>query len=292
MATMGLSRTGTAAVATTGIVVTGAGVLWWRAAGGGEAPGLGQYVAVTVGASLLGGFVLWHRPGNRYGRLHLAVGLLFGSVVLAAAALDSPGGVPTWAGHLALAWSWLALPPLLMLWVMVIATFPDGHFHRRLLGTATLAIGVVMALLATAAYLMLPAGESLPLIAVHVPPELSGPLAGSAPEGGFRVLSVAGAALGTGAPVLALVALADRYRRSGLVVRQQIKWLIAGATVSVLLQAIPVATIEPAPLRTAAGVLMVLAVSLPFLAAVVAIFKHGLWAVSYTHLTLPTIYSV
>ena len=279
MATMGLSRTGAVAVATTSIVVTGAGVLWWRVAGGGEAPGLAQYVAVTVGASLLGGFVLWHRPGNRYGRLHLGVGLLFGTVVLAAGVLGSPGGVPAWAGHLALAWSWLALPPLLVLWVMVIAAFPDGTFHRRILAPATLALCVAMTLLATTAYLIFPSGESLPLIAVHAPPGLSGPLAGSAPEGGFRVLSVAGAALGTAAPVLALVALADRYRSSGLVVRQQIKWLIAGATVSVLLQAIPVAATDSAPLQTAAGVVVVLAVPLPFLAAVVAIFKHGLWEI-------------
>jgi len=276
---MGLSRTGAVAVATTGIVAAAAGVLCWRAAGGGEAPGMARYAAVTVGASLLGGFVVWHRPGNRYGRIHLAVGLLFGFVVLAAGALSAPGGLPSWVGQLALAWSWLALPLLLPLWVMVIAAFPDGTFHRRFLGPVTLAIGVVMAVIATAAYLISPAGASLPLIAVHPSPELSGPLAWSAPEGGYRVLSVAGAALGTAAPVLALVALADRFRRSGLVVRQQIKWLFAGAAVSVLLQAIPVAAIESAPLRTAAGVVVVLAVPLPMLAAAVAIFKHGLWEI-------------
>jgi len=275
---MGLSRTGAVAVATTGVVATGAGVLWWRAAGGGEAPGMGQYAAVTVGASLLGGFVLWHRPDNSYGRVHLAIGVLFGSVVLAAGALTAPG-LPVWAGQVALAWSWLALPLLLPLWVMVIAAFPDGTFHRGFLGPATLAVGAMMATLATAAYLVFPAGESLPLIAVQPPAELSGPLVGSPPDGGYRVLSVVGAALGAAAPLLALVALADRYRRSGLVVRQQIKWLLAGATVSVLLQAIPTAAIESAPLRTAAGVVVVLAVPLPLLAAAVAIFKHGLWEI-------------
>lgn len=278
MATMGFSRTSAAAVAATGIVAAGAGVLWWRVAGG-EAPGMAQYATVTVGASLLGGFVLWHRPGNRYGRVHLAVGVLFGSVVLAAGALSAPHGLPVWAGQLALAWSWLALALLLPLWVMVIAAFPDGTFHRRFLGPVTLAIGVVMALLASAAYLIFPAGEPLPLIAVRPAPGLSGPLAGSAFDSGYGVLPMAGAALAAAAPVLALVALADRYRRSGLVVRQQITWLLAGATVSVLLQAVPVAAIESAPLRAAAAVVVVLTVPLPFLAAAVAIFKHGLWEI-------------
>ncbi|HEX2301886.1 MAG TPA: histidine kinase, partial [Pseudonocardiaceae bacterium] len=182
-------------------------------------------------------------------------------------------------GQVALAWSWLVLPLLLPLWVMVIAAFPDGTFHRRLLGPVALAIGIVMALLAAAAYLIFPAGESLPLIAVHPPAELSGPLSESALDGEYRVLSVSGAVLGAAAPLLALAALADRYRTSRLVVRQQIKWLIAGATVSVLLQAIPVAAIDSEPLRTAAGVLVLLAVPLPLLAAAVAIFKHGLWEI-------------
>lgn len=278
MAVMGLSRTGAVAVATTGIAATGAGVLWWRAGGGAEAPGMAQYAAVSVGASLLGGFVGWHRPGNRYGRVHLAVGLLFGSVVLAAGALSVPSGLPVWAGQVGLGWSWLALPLLLPLWVMVIAAFPDGRLHPRFLGPVTVAIGVVMALLATAAYLIFPVGESLPLIGVRPPPDFSGPMGGSA-DGVYRVLSVAGATLGAAAPVLALVALADRYRRSSLVVRQQIKWLLAGATVSVLLQAIPVAAIESAPLRTAAAVVVVAAVPLPLLAAAVAIFKHRLWEI-------------
>src|SRR5918992_920402 len=105
MAAMGLSRTGAVAVATTGIVATCAGVLCWRAAGGGEAPGMARYAAVTVGASLLGGFVLWHRPDNRYGRIHLAVGLLFGFVVLAAAALSTGDDLSEPVGQVALAWS-------------------------------------------------------------------------------------------------------------------------------------------------------------------------------------------
>jgi signal transduction histidine kinase len=276
---MTLPRQGVLAVATTGIGTTAAGVLAWRATGAEQASGMAQYAAVAIGASLLGGFVLWHRPDSRYGRIHLAVGLLFGTVVLAAAVLAVPEGLPLWAGQLTLAWSWLALPLLLPLWVMVIAAFPDGTFHRRFLARATIAVGAAMALLATAAWLFFPVGESLPLVAVHPSPELSGPLAGWAPDGVYRTLSAAGAALGTATPLLALLALGDRYRVGGLVVRQQIKWLLAGATVSVLLQAIPVGAIESAPLRTAAGLVVVLSVPLPLLAAAVAIFKHGLWEI-------------
>ena len=278
MASMGLFRAAAVTVASTGVVTTGAGVLWWRVVGGGEVPGMAQYAAVSVGASLLGGFVGWHRPGNRYGKVHLAVGLLFGTVVLAAGTLSAPDVLPAWAGQVALAWSWLVLPLVLPLWVMVIAGFPDGRLHRRFFGQASLAIGVVMASLASAAYLLFPAGEALPLIAVRPTPELSGPMAGSV-DGAYRIVTAAGATLGTAAPLLALLALMDRYRCSGLVVRQQIKWLLAGAAVSVLLQAIPVAAIDSTPLRTAAAVVVVLAVPLPLLAAAVAIFKHGLWEI-------------
>ena len=276
---MVLFRSGAVAVAAASIVATGAGVLWWRASGGSEVPGMAQYAAVTVGASCLGGFVLWHRPGNRYGLLHLAGGALFGSMILAAGALSAGDGLPAWAGHVALAWSWFTVPFLLPLWVMVIAGFPDGKLHRRSLGPITLGIGAVMAALALASYLLFPAGESLPLVAVHAPSELSGPLSGSVSDRGYDVLSLAGAVFGTLAPVLALVALADRYRGSGLVVRQQIKWLLAGATISVLLQASSVAVLDSAPLRTAAEVLVLLAVPLPFLAAAIAVFKHGLWEI-------------
>src|SRR5687768_14068285 len=112
MAAMGSSRPGAVAVATAGVVAAGAGVLWWRAAGGGEAPGMALYAAVTVGASLLGGFVLWVVSGNRTGRVYLAVGVLFGSVVLAAAALGPPDGLRAGVGRIVMAWSWVALPLL------------------------------------------------------------------------------------------------------------------------------------------------------------------------------------
>jgi signal transduction histidine kinase len=52
-----------------------------------------------------------------------------------------------------------------------------------------------------------------------------------------------------------------------------------GAAISVALQAIPVQAIDSETLRTAARVLVVLAVPLPLVAAAVAIFKHGLWEI-------------
>jgi hypothetical protein len=137
MAAMGLSHPGAVAVATAGVVATGIGALWWHAAGGGEAPGKALCAAVTVGASLLGGFVLWDGPGNRTGRVHLAVGFLFGSVVLAAGALGPPDGLPVGVGRIVMAWSGVALPLLLPLWVMVIAAFPDGLVDRFSRGQTT-----------------------------------------------------------------------------------------------------------------------------------------------------------
>lgn len=61
--------------------------------------------------------------------------------------------------------------------------------------------------------------------------------------------------------------------------RQQIKWLLVGAAVSVALQALPVQAFDSEILRDAARILVVLAVPLPMLAAAIAIFKHGLWEI-------------
>ena len=256
--------------------------VWLQTTAGGPLPsGFLQFTTVAVGASALGAFVIWHRPGNRYGAVHLAIGLLFGGVVLAAAVLSRAavqGGPPGLLGQLALAWSWLAAAPLLPLWVMVIATFPDGRFHRRAVLLATVGLAVVMPFLAAARYLLAAAGQSPPLIGVAVPAGLAGPLA---PAGGvhpaYEVASAVAQVLGMVAPLAAVVALLHRYRTSGPVVRQQIKWLLAGASVSVALQAIPVDTLEPEALRMAGRVLVVLAVPLPLVAAANAIVRHRLW---------------
>jgi signal transduction histidine kinase len=255
-----VSRPSAVALAATAMASTAAGV-WLHAAGGRATPaGFLQYAAVVVGTGALGSFILWHRPRNRYGLTHLAIGVLFGAVVLAAGILSragTPAALPNWTEEVALAWSWISAAALLPLWVIVIATFPDGRFHRKVLMRATVALAIVMPLLAVVAYLLAPPGEPPPLIRVELPPGLVGPLA----------------------PVAAVVALVDRFRKAGPVLRQQIKWLLVGAAISVALQAIPVQAIDSEALRTAARVLVVLAVPLPLVAAAIAIFKHGLWEI-------------
>lgn len=278
-----ISRHSTVALLATAVASTAAG-LWLHAAGGRATPaGFLQYAAVAVGTGALGSFVLWHRPRNRYGMTHLAIGVLFGTVVLAAGVLSragTPAALLGWAEEAALAWSWIAAAALLPLWVIAIATFPDARFHRKVLKRATVALAIVMPLLAVVAYLLAPPGESPPLIRVELPPGLAGPLA---PAGDlhllFRLASVSAAVLGTLAPVAAVLALVDRFRQAGIVLRQQIKWLLVGAAISVALQAIPVGAIDSEALRTAAHVLVVLAVPLPMVAAAIAIFKHGLWEI-------------
>lgn len=276
-------RPGALALSTTAMASTAAG-LWLTATGGRTTPaGFLQYAAVAVGTAALGSFILWHRPRNRYGLTHLAIGVLFGVVVLAAGILSRAGttaALPHWSEEVALAWSWIAAAGLLPLWVIVIAAFPDGRFHRQALKGATVALAIVMPLLAVVAYLLAPPGEPPPLIQVELPPSLVGPLA---PEGGPHVLyglaSVCASVVGSVAPVAAVVALLDRFRRAGPVLRQQIKWLLVGAAISVALQAIPVQALDSEALRTAARVLVVLAVPLPLVAAAIAIFKHGLWEI-------------
>lgn len=258
--------------------------LWLQAGSGRAAPGgFLQYAAVALGTGALGSFILWHRPRNRYGLTHLAIGVLFGAVVLAAGVLarsGTPAALPGWTEEVALAWSWIAAAALLPLWVIVIAAFPDARFHRKILKRAIIALAIVMPVLAVVAYLLAPPGESPPLIRLQLPPDLVGPLA---PPGDahllYRVASVVASALGIIAPVAAVVALVDRFRKAGPILRQQIKWLLVGATISVALQAIPVQVIGSDTLRTAARVLVVMAVPLPMVAAGVAIFKHGLWEI-------------
>lgn len=271
------------ALLATAVASTAAG-LWLHAAGGRATPaGFFQYAAVAVGTAALGSFILWHRPRNRYGMAHLAIGVLFGAVVLAAGVLcraGTPGALPNWVEEVALAWSWLSAAALLPLWVVVIAAFPDGTFHREVLKRGTVALAIVMPLLAVVAYLLAPPGEPPPLIRVELHPGLVGPLA---PAGDihvlYRIASVGASVLGTLAPVAAVVALVDRFRTAGPVLRQQIKWLLVGAAISVTLQAIPVQAVDSEALRTVAGVLVVLAVPLPMVAAAIAIFKHGLWEI-------------
>lgn len=278
-----VSRPSTAVLWATATGSTAAG-LWLHAASGRATPaGFFQYAAVAVGTAALGSFILWHRPRNRYGLTHLAIGVLFGTVVFAAGILSrsgTPSALANWAEEVALAWSWISAAALLPLWVMAIAAFPDGRFHRNVLRRATIALAIVMPLLAVAAYLLAPSGEPPPLIRVELARGLAGPLA---PAGDPHVLyglaSVGASLLGTLAPVAAVVALVARFREAGPVLRQQIKWLLVGAAVSVALQAIPVQALDSEALRTAARVLVVVAVPLPLIAAAIAIFKHGLWEI-------------
>ncbi|HEV2059935.1 MAG TPA: ATP-binding protein [Solirubrobacteraceae bacterium] len=276
-------RSVTVALAPTAFACTAAG-LWLHASGGEATPtGFLQYAAVAVGTVALGAFILWHRPRNRYGLTHLAVGVLFGAVVLAAGVLSragTPAALPGWAEEVALAWSWIAAAVLLPLWVIVIAAFPDARFHRNGLRLATIALAIVMPLLAVIAYLLAPPGEPPPLIRVDLPAGLAGPLASTGePHVLYRLASVSASVLATLAPLAAVIALIDRFRKAGAVLRQQIKWLLVGAAISVALQATPVQALDSEALRTAARILVVLAVPLPLVAAAIAIFKHGLWEI-------------
>ena len=278
-----ISRPAAVALATTAIASVAVG-LWLHATGGQATPsGFLQYAAVAVGTAALGSFVLWHRPHNRYGLTHLAIGVLFGTVVLAAGVLSrgsTTAALPGWTEEVALAWSWIAAAALLPLWLIVIAAFPDARFHRRGLRSATIAVAVVMPVLAVVAYLLAPPGEPPPLIRVQAPAGLIGPLATAGePHVIFQIAALCASILGSLAPLAAVVALLDRFRKAGPVLRQQIKWLLVGAAISVALQAIPVQALDSEILRDAARVLVLLAVPLPMLAAAIAIFQHGLWEI-------------
>ena len=77
---------------------------------------------------------------------------------------------------------------------------------------------------------------------------------------------------------MALVSLAQRYRRSGTVARQQIKWLVAGAAVTIAGSAIGSSIQDSGGAARALGVAVVIVVNpLPVTAAAAAILRYRLW---------------
>src|SRR5439155_11952473 len=99
---------------------------------------------------------------------------------------------------------------------------------------------------------------------------LAGPLARGA--GGTPPIQV-GALLNQALLPLALLGLLDRFRTAGPLVRQQTKWLLAAAALSV---GVSLATI---PLRGSAAAQFVglLVGPLPAVATAVAVFRYRLW---------------
>ena len=235
-------------------------------------------LALTLG--LTGSLILWHRPSNRIGVLLALTSVLFAVSVLAGGVLEyagARGGVPGWLSQPALAGAWLT-QALALPWALLLLWFPDGRFTSRGWKRFFAAAAAVLLSLAVVGYLLSAPGGRLPALspAGTAPASAGGPLAAAAwPPFAYLIdgLSLA-------VPLVALVGLAQRYRRSGAITRQQIKWLAAAAAVTIAGSAIAGAIQDSGGAAHAAGVAIDIIVNpLPVTAATVAIFRYRLWEI-------------
>jgi signal transduction histidine kinase len=236
-------------------------------------------LALAIG--LTGSLVLWHRPSNRIGILLALAGLLFGVSVLVGGVLEyaavSRHGLAKGLSQPALAWAWLS-SGLSLPWALLLLWFPDGRFTSRGWKRFFVAAVAVSLALSVAGYVLAAPDSRLPTLSpvTRVPATTGGPLATGAPARLVDLIDVFTLAV----PLVALVSLVQRFRRSGAVTRQQIKWLMAGAAVTIAGSAIA------GSIQDSGGAIYPLAVAvifvvqpLPVVAAAVAIFRYRLWEI-------------
>jgi signal transduction histidine kinase len=235
-------------------------------------------LALVIG--LTGSLILWHRPSNRIGMLLTLTGLAFGLSVLAGGVLEFAGvhgGVPGVLSQLALAFAWLA-PTLALPWALFLLWFPDGRFTNRGWKRFFMAATAGSLALALAGYLLSAPGGSLPVLSLvaRAPANVGGPLAASA----WPPLVYFSDTLSLVLPLVSLVSLAQRYRRSSAVVRQQIKWLVTSSAVTIAGDIIASSVQNSGGAAHAVSVAIVIIVNpLPVTAAAAAIFRYRLWEI-------------
>lgn len=161
-----------------------------------------------------------------------ATGALFGVTVLAGCVLgyaSARSGVPGALRQPALAWAWLT-QSLALAWVLFLLWFPDGNFLSVRWKRFVLIGAVASLAVAVVGYLLSSPGGRLPGLfpVARAPANTGGPLA--TPTSLVYLSDVLSLAL----PFVALAALAQRFRHSGAVVRQQVKWFVAAAAAAVI----------------------------------------------------------
>jgi len=254
------------------LLVTGFGLALWATASAGPSVATPAELAVVLG--LVGSFICWHKPGERIGWLMGSTGLAFAVGVLAVGALAvaaSGAAVPVPVQQSALAWRWLTIA-LPVPWALLVAWFPDGRFTRPGWRIVVVAGGAVALTVAVSGYLF-GAGGEVPGIFTGAPQPagLAGPLSrmhATWPLGAGDALTVL--------PLVAVPALVARYRVGDALVRQQVRWLLAGA-VGAIIGAGVVTTLGGASLPGLAIALV--SQPLPAAAIAVAVLRYRLWDV-------------
>lgn len=246
-----------------------AGAAWLGVLNGGGVDRLALLVAVTSSA-VVGGVIAAHRPGNLVGVLLVASACSLAATGVAAeyatyAVATAPGALPVPA---AMAWlsGWLWVPGAVLVLVFVPLLFPDGRLFSpgwRPVGWFAVAFSVFLAGIS--------ALEPGPLPGTG----LVNPLGAPMPAPLAAVLDVLVLPLWLGLVAVAAASLVVRFRRSGRVQRQQIKWLAFAAVL------VPAWFLLNAPVERSAPALFVvvdaLALSAVPIAAGIAVVRHRLY---------------
>lgn len=234
----------------------------------------GNLAVIGAGAAVLA-VVLHHRtPTNNLWRVLLVIAVN-GPLAVVLSATAAATRQPTGALLAAL---WLLDVVLAVPWVLLAGLFPDGH-RPMSPWTRLVVLGALLLFAASvAAWLTAPSGAPVP-VPGHLPGRVSGTGLLPGEGAGLHQRFARTASLLTGVlPLAALGALMVRYRRSGPVVRQQIRVGIAGLAISIVLE-IALRILPGAQEGRLQLVGTVLAVGLGQLAIAAALLRWRLWVV-------------
>ena len=231
-------------------------------------------IVLGVTYPVIGWLIASRQPRNPIGWIFLIVGLsqastgFFGQYA-AYGLVTRPGSLPgadlaSWVG----AWSWA--PGFAGLFLMLLV-FPDGRLPsprwRPILGLGLVSGGTVTIANAVGSW----GFRGRALLIGSSPDTTSDPVLGllmAAVNLGLILLGLVGLA--------AIVSLAVRFRRAGVIERQQIKWFTAAAALEVVLLLLTILISIPYPFDLLAAILVVPLVPI---ATVVAILRYRLYAI-------------
>ncbi|MCB0241124.1 MAG: hypothetical protein KDH08_21405, partial [Anaerolineae bacterium] len=230
-------------------------------------------LVIPLVTATLGALIVSRQARNRVGWLLIALGFcnlivsLCGELAVRMNLAVSPplagGQLIAWICN----WAWVVVYALL---VLLLAIFPSGHFLSR---RWTLAIGVPWLLFSGC--LLIAAAIEQPMSSAY---QVANPFVESHPSAVYNALFAVGVPM---MPVMLLVVLGEvtaRYRRSGQVEKQQIKWLLVGLAATALMVAAGLLLVF-IPRIAFGGLLVNAAPILPVLAIGFAMLRYRLYDV-------------
>lgn len=235
-------------------------------------------LALEIGApvGVLGALIAWHQPGNRVGLLMVGGSVFVGVLLTGLGVIHYSavrGGVPAVLEYAAYAAIWLG--DVQIPWVLMLMLFPDGRFHCQFARRFAIVCIALAFALSASSFLFVSDGLLPLMVNFRAARWLAGPLAGLPhPVWLIDGLQFVGLSL----PAVASVWLVDRFRNAEPLERQQIRWFLTAAFVSIAVETLYFAIPPDASvLRRVWVVLVVAALPLPTVAACIAIFRYRLW---------------